>query len=95
MRCPPSPQQGATEVAEVVAQRVAGVGAATAVSEDGASPCTSQLVRDGAGAEFFTARGKDALSGVPVGGSLSDRAIAALEAYVKALGIELYYRRKQ
>src|SRR5271170_7548352 len=41
----------------------------------------SQLVRNGAGAIFFTARGK---TGVPVGGTLSNRAIAALEAYVKA-----------
>jgi hypothetical protein len=29
-------------------------------------------------------------TGVPVGGTLSDRAIAALEAYVKELGIELH-----
>jgi hypothetical protein len=47
----------------------------------------SQLVRDGAGALFFTARGK---TGVPVGGALSDRTLAALEAYIKVLGVELH-----
>ena len=46
----------------------------------------SQLVRDGAGMVFFTERSK---TGKPVGAVLSDRALAALEAYVKALGVEL------
>lgn len=47
----------------------------------------SQLARGGAGAIFFTARGK---TGVPVGGALSDRALAALEAYIATLGVELH-----
>jgi len=36
---------------------------------------------------FFTARGK---TGVPVGGVLSDRAIAALQAYIARLGVDLH-----
>jgi hypothetical protein len=47
----------------------------------------SQLARNATGAMFFTARGK---TGVPVGGALSDRAIAALQAYIARLGIELH-----
>jgi integrase len=47
----------------------------------------SQLAKDGAGAVFFTARGK---TGKPVGGGLSDRALAALQAYIAKLGIELH-----
>jgi hypothetical protein len=46
----------------------------------------SQLVTDGAGAVFFTDRAK---TGKPVGGALSDRALAVVEAYVKTLGVEL------
>ena len=40
------------------------------------------------GAVFFTDRGKD--GGKPVGGALSDRALAAVEAYVNSLGVELH-----
>lgn len=47
----------------------------------------SQFARGGAGAVFFTERGK---TGVPVGGALSGRAIAALSAYLEHLGIELH-----
>jgi hypothetical protein len=47
----------------------------------------AQLVTEGCGAVFFTDRGK---TGTPVGAPLSDRALAALEAYVKALGVELH-----
>jgi hypothetical protein len=47
----------------------------------------SQLARNATGAVFFTARGK---TGVPVGGALSDRALAALEAYIAGLGAELH-----
>lgn len=47
----------------------------------------SQLVVDDAGAVFFTDRGK---TGVPVGAALSERALAALEGYVKVLGVELH-----
>ena len=47
----------------------------------------SQLARNATGAMFFTARGK---TGVPVGGSLSDRALAALQAYITRLGVELH-----
>ena len=36
---------------------------------------------------FFTARGK---TGVPVGGALSDRALAALQAYIGRLGVDLH-----
>ena len=36
---------------------------------------------------FFTDRAK---TGKPVGGALSDRALAAVEAYVKVLGVELH-----
>jgi hypothetical protein len=41
----------------------------------------SQLARNVTGAVFFTA---------PVGGALSDRALAALEAYIAGLGAELH-----
>ncbi len=47
----------------------------------------SQLARNATGAVFFTARGK---TGKPVGGALSDRALAALEAYIARLGAELH-----
>jgi hypothetical protein len=47
----------------------------------------AQLVTDGGGAVFFTDRDK---TGKPVGGALSDRALAAVEAYVKVLGVELH-----
>jgi integrase len=47
----------------------------------------SQLARDTAGAVFFTARGK---TNTPVGGALNDRALAALEAYIALLGVELH-----
>jgi integrase len=47
----------------------------------------SQLARNATGAVFFTSRGK---TGKPVGGALSDRALAALEAYIARLGAELH-----
>jgi hypothetical protein len=47
----------------------------------------SQLAGNPVGAVFFTARGK---TGTPVGGALSDRALAALEAYIAWLGAELH-----
>lgn len=47
----------------------------------------SQLARDPSGAVFFAAREK---TGTPVGGTLSNRALAALEAYMSRLGIELH-----
>jgi hypothetical protein len=47
----------------------------------------SQLARNVTGSVFFTARGK---TGVPVGGALSNRALAALEAYIAKLGAELH-----
>src|SRR5206468_9591357 len=47
----------------------------------------SQLARDPSGAVFFAAREK---TGTPVGGTLSNRALAALEAYMTRLGIELH-----
>lgn len=47
----------------------------------------SQLARGAAGEAFFTERGK---TGVPVGGVLSDRAIAVLSAYLVKLGVELH-----
>ena len=47
----------------------------------------SQLVTDGAGTIFFTDRAK---TGKPVGGALSDRALAAAETYLKVLGVELH-----
>jgi hypothetical protein len=45
------------------------------------------LARDPSGAVFFAAREK---TGTPVGGTLSNRALAALEAYMSRLGIELH-----
>jgi hypothetical protein len=47
----------------------------------------SQLARSANGAVFFTERSK---TGTPVGGALSDRALAALEAYIARLGAELH-----
>ena len=47
----------------------------------------SQLARGSSGEPFFTERGK---TGKPVGGILSARSLAALAAYLKALGIELH-----
>lgn len=47
----------------------------------------SQLARNSAGAVFFQDRAK---TGKPVGGALTDRALAALEAYIARLGIELH-----
>ncbi|MGB6924299.1 MAG: hypothetical protein WBE08_12670 [Methyloceanibacter sp.] len=47
----------------------------------------SQLARDGSGMAFFAERGK---TGKPVGGVLSDRALAAMQAYLEKLGIELH-----
>jgi integrase len=48
----------------------------------------SQLAREQTGgAMFFTERGK---TGVPVGGALSDRALAALQAYIERLGVDLH-----
>jgi hypothetical protein len=47
----------------------------------------SQLARNATGAVFFTARGK---TGTPIGGALSDRALAALEAYITRIGAELH-----
>lgn len=46
-----------------------------------------QLAKGGAAALFFTERGK---TGVPVGGALSARAVAALAAYIGRLGVELH-----
>ncbi len=47
----------------------------------------SQLARDATGAAWFTERGK---TGKPVGGMLNDRALAALQAHLQKLGIELH-----
>lgn len=47
----------------------------------------SQLAKDEGGAVFFADRAK---TGVPVGGALSDRALAALHAYLEKLGVELH-----
>jgi hypothetical protein len=47
----------------------------------------SQLAPNANGAMFFTARGK---TGVPVGGALSDQALAALQAYIGRLGVDLH-----
>jgi hypothetical protein len=47
----------------------------------------AQLARSATGAVFFTDRGK---TGKPVGGTLSDRTLAAIEAYVARLGVELH-----
>jgi hypothetical protein len=47
----------------------------------------SQLARATNGAVFFTTRAK---TGIPVGGALSVRALAALEAYIAGLGAELH-----
>lgn len=46
----------------------------------------SQLATNVTGTTFFTERGK---TGTPVGGSLSDRAMAAMAAYLEKLGVEL------
>jgi len=47
----------------------------------------SQLARDASGTAWFTDRAK---TGTPVGGALSDRALAAMESYLEKLGIELH-----
>lgn len=47
----------------------------------------SQMARAGDGSAFFAERGK---TGKPVGGILSDRALVALEAYLKKLNVELH-----
>ena len=47
----------------------------------------SQLAKDGSGTMFFTERGK---TGTPVGGSLSDRSMTVLAAYIGELGVELH-----
>ena len=47
----------------------------------------SQLARNANGAVFFQDRAK---TGKPVGGALSARALAALEAYIGNLGVELH-----
>jgi hypothetical protein len=47
----------------------------------------SQLVRRQNGVAFFAERSK---TGKPVGGELNDRALAAMEAYLGELGIELH-----
>jgi hypothetical protein len=47
----------------------------------------SQLMKNVSGAMFFTARGK---TGTPVGGALSNRTLAALQAYIANLGVELH-----
>jgi hypothetical protein len=46
----------------------------------------SQLSRGSGGAIFFSERGK---TGTPVGGALSNRGLAALQAYLESLGCEL------
>jgi hypothetical protein len=46
----------------------------------------SQLTRNTNGAVFFRDRTK---TGTPVGGALTDRALAALDAYYSKLGVEL------
>ena len=47
----------------------------------------SQLAKDASGAAFFTERAK---TGKPVGGALDNRALAAMQAYLTKLGIELH-----
>jgi hypothetical protein len=47
----------------------------------------SQLARNGEGAVFFQDRAK---TGTPVGGALTDRALAALDIYDNKLGVELH-----
>ena len=47
----------------------------------------SQLAKNATGAVFFQDRAK---TGTPVGGVLTDRALAAFEAYIARLGIELH-----
>ena len=47
----------------------------------------SQLVKDVSGAAFFAERAK---TGKPVGGGLNDRALAAMQAYLEKLGVELH-----
>jgi hypothetical protein len=46
---------------------------------------SSQLRRDAFGSAFFTDRAK---TGKPAGGILSDRALAALQAYLAVIGCE-------
>jgi integrase len=47
----------------------------------------SQLAKDGRGMAFFAERGK---TGKPVGGVLSDRALAAMQGYLGKLGLKLH-----
>ena len=47
----------------------------------------SQLAKDAKGGTFFIERGK---TGKPVGGAVNDRALAAMQAYLEKLGIELH-----
>ena len=47
----------------------------------------SQLAKDANGAAFFAERGK---TGRPVGGCLNDRVLAAMQAYIEKIGIELH-----
>lgn len=47
----------------------------------------SQLANDAGGAAFFTERRK---TGKPTGGVLNDRAVAAMQAYLERLGVELH-----
>jgi integrase len=47
----------------------------------------SQFARNATGAVFFQDRAK---TGKPVGAALSDRALAALDSYIAALGVELH-----
>jgi len=47
----------------------------------------SQLVKDASGAAFFAERSK---TGKPVGGALNDRALAAIQAYLERIGIQLH-----
>ena len=47
----------------------------------------SQLAKHSSGAAFFAERGK---TGTPVGGILTDRALAAMQAYLEAVGIDLH-----
>jgi integrase len=47
----------------------------------------SQLAKDASGAAFFAERGK---TGKPVGGALNDRALAAMQAYLEELRVELH-----
>jgi hypothetical protein len=54
---------------------------------DARSLRASQLARTATGAVFFQDRAK---TGKPVGAALSDRALAALDAYIASLGVDLH-----